>query len=155
MNEHGAVNFNVLNTRDVEGARAFYGAVFGWKTFAFGGNDAMWALDGYGDHLEELNPGNRERMASFGAPPGFEDVVATLFPLGDDQPGTPAHWGVTFAADDADAIAARAAELGGELVVPPMDAPWVRMTVIRDPQGATFVASQFVPENASSTPGPG
>jgi hypothetical protein len=28
-----------------------------------------------------------------------------------------------------------------------MDAPWVRMTVISDPQGATFVANKFVPEN--------
>jgi hypothetical protein len=28
-----------------------------------------------------------------------------------------------------------------------MDAPWVRMTVIADPQGATFTASQFVVEN--------
>src|SRR5947208_1475259 len=27
------------------------------------------------------------------------------------------------------------------------DAPWVRMTVITDPQGATFTASKFVPEN--------
>jgi uncharacterized protein len=31
--------------------------------------------------------------------------------------------------------------------MPPFDAPWVRMTVIRDPQGATFTASRFVPEN--------
>jgi hypothetical protein len=29
-----------------------------------------------------------------------------------------------------------------------MDAPWVRMTVLTDPQGATFIGSQFVPENA-------
>ena len=39
------------------------------------------------------------------------------------------------------------AELGGQVVVPPFDAPWVRMTVITDPQGATFTASMFVPEN--------
>jgi hypothetical protein len=32
-------------------------------------------------------------------------------------------------------------------VVPPVDGPWVRMTVIADPQGATFTASKFVPEN--------
>ena len=31
--------------------------------------------------------------------------------------------------------------------MPPFDAPWVRMTVIADPQGATFIASKFVPEN--------
>jgi predicted enzyme related to lactoylglutathione lyase len=52
---------------------------------------------------------------------------------------------VTFAVDDADAAAERATELGGEVLVPPMDAPWVRMTVLRDPQGATFTASKFVP----------
>ena len=33
------------------------------------------------------------------------------------------------------------------VVLPPLDAPWVRMTVIADPQGATFTASKFVPEN--------
>ena len=33
------------------------------------------------------------------------------------------------------------------MVVPPFDAPWVRMTVLTDPQGATFIASKFVPEN--------
>ena len=44
-------------------------------------------------------------------------------------------------------MAARAAELGGKVVVAPFDAPWVRTTVIADPQGATFIASKFVPEN--------
>jgi hypothetical protein len=33
------------------------------------------------------------------------------------------------------------------VVVPPLDAPWVRMTVVSDPWGATFTASKFVPEN--------
>ena len=33
------------------------------------------------------------------------------------------------------------------MLVAPFDAPWVRMTVISDPQGATFTASKFVPEN--------
>lgn len=59
----------------------------------------------------------------------------------------PPHWGVTFGMTDADTTAARAAELGGEVVAEPFDAPWVRMTVITDPQGATFIASQFAPEN--------
>lgn len=35
---------------------------------------------------------------------------------------------------------------GGRAVLPPFDAPRVRMTVISDPQGATFIASKFVPE---------
>ena len=92
-------------------------------------------------------PGMREGMEAAGAPDGFLDVVAALTPIGDDQPDTPAHWNVTFAVEDADAVAARAEELGGDVVVPPMDAPWVRMTVLRDPQGASFIASKYVPEN--------
>jgi len=147
VNEHGTVNFNGLNTRDPEGAKAFYGAVFGWSTLELGPGNAMWTLAGYGDHLEELNPGAREQMAAVGAPSGFEDVVAAVNTIGDDQADVPPHWNVTFGVDDADAIADRATELGGDLLVPPTDAPWVRMTVIRDPQGATFSANQFVPEN--------
>ncbi len=147
VNEHGSVNFNNLNTRDLERARPFYGAVFGWETLPLGDGAQMWALPGYGDYLEERNPGLRKGMAEMGAPAGFEDVVAGIVPIGDDQPDVPAHWSVTFAVDDADASAAKAAELGGQVITPPFDAPWVRMTVIGDPQGATFIASKFVPEN--------
>jgi uncharacterized protein len=146
VNEHGSVNFNGLHTRDADGAKAFYGSVFGWGTLALDAGE-MWTLPGYGDHLEADNPGMREGMAEMGAPKGFEDVVASLTPIPDDQPDTPPHWDVTFAVDDADAIAASASELGGEVVVPPFDAPWTRMTIIKDPQGATFIASKFVPEN--------
>ena len=148
VNEPGSLNFNSLNTRDIEGAKSFYGSVFGWRTLALDGGK-MWTLPGYGDHLEERTPGLREGMAGMGAPAGFEDVVASLNPIAADQPQTPPHWGVTFAVDDADATAEQAAKLGGQVVVPPHDAPWVRMTVITDPQGATFTASKFVPENKS------
>jgi predicted enzyme related to lactoylglutathione lyase len=37
VNDPGALVFNGLNTRDVEGARSFYGSVFGWQTLAVGG----------------------------------------------------------------------------------------------------------------------
>jgi uncharacterized protein len=147
VNEHGTNNFNNLNTRDLDGARAFYGAVFGWKTLELGGGAVMWALPGYGDHLEELTPGMRKGMEEMGAPRGFEDVVAGINQIAADEPDTPAQWGLTFAVDDADEIAAKATELGATVIVPPFDAPWVRMAVIADPQGATFVASKFVPEN--------
>ena len=147
VNEHGAVNFNGLHTRDIEAAKSFYGAVFGWEVLDLGPGNTMWRLPGYGDHLEEMSPGLREGMAQMGAPPGYEDVVAALNPIAEDQPDVSPHWNITFAVDDADATATRAAELGAEVVVPPQDAPWIRMTVIRDPQGATFVASQFVQEN--------
>ena len=147
VNEPGSLNFNGLSTRDVEGAKSFYGSVFGWETLGLDGGAEMWRLPGYGEFLERSDPGIRERMAQSGAPAGFEDVVATLNPITEDQPDVPAHWGVTFAVAHADATAARAAELGARVLVPPFDAPWVRMTVISDPQGATFTASKFVPEN--------
>ena len=140
VNEPGSLNFNGLHTRDLEGAKAFYGAVFGWEALPMG----MWALPAYGDHLEELNPGTRERTAEMGGPTRFEEVVAAVTEITDD---TQPHWDITFGVADADAIAARAAELGGTVLVPPYDAPWIRGTVIRDPGGATFNANQFVPEN--------
>ena len=146
VNEPGTLNFNDLKTRDVESARAFYGAVFGWEVLDLGGGNSAWALPGYGDFLEQRNPGTRAGMREMGAPERFEDVVASVAQISDD---TAPHWGITFAVDDADAIAARAAELGGRVIVPPFDAPWVRMTVIADPQGATFTASKFAPENQS------
>jgi uncharacterized protein len=147
VNDPGSLNFNGLNTRDVEGARSFYGSVFGWQTLVLDWGGEMWTLPGYGDYLEGYHPDLRRRLAEEGAPERFEDVVATINPIADDQPDTPAHWSVTFAVDDADAAAAKAAELGGTVIVPPLDAPWVRLTVIADPQGATFIASKFTPEN--------
>jgi uncharacterized protein len=144
VNEAGSLNFNGLHTREVEAAKTFYGKVFGWRTLTLDGGQEMWTMPGYGDHLEQLTPGLRERMAEMGAQPGFEDVVATLIPIADE---TTAHWDVTFAVDDADASAARATELGGRVLLAPTDVPWARTTVIADPQGATFNATQFVPEN--------
>ena len=146
VNEHGALNFNGLATRDVEAAAAFYGAVFGWRTLTLPAG-MMWTLPGYGDHLEERSPGLRDQMAQMAAPDGFIDVVAALNPIAADDTETPAHWSVTFGVDDAHATAAKVGELGGEVVAGPVDAPWSRPVVIKDPQGATFIASQFVYEN--------
>ncbi len=147
VNENGSVVFNGLNTRDAQRAKEFYGSVFGWTTLDLGGGTEMWTMPGYGDHLERYHPDLREQVAEVGGPPGFEDVVASINPIADDQADTPAHWSVTFAVDDADATAAKATELGGTVMMPPFDAPWVRMTIISDPQGATFIASKFVLEN--------
>ena len=145
VNEPGSLNFNALATRDPEAAKRFYGAVFGWTTLDLGSGE-FWTMSRYGDYLEQLTPGTRERTAELGAA-GFEDVVAAIRPLTDDDGDTPAHWGVTFSTDDADATAAKAVELGGTVLVPPVDAPYSRLTVLRDPQGATFSATAFVPEN--------
>jgi uncharacterized protein len=153
VNEPGTLVFNGLNTRDMEGAKSFYGRVFGWRTLTLDSGAEMWALPGYGDYLERDNPDLREQMAEMGGP-GYEDVVASIDPIPDDQPDSPAHWSVTFAVNDPNATAARASELGGAVIAQPFEAPWsrpgyyrVHLTIIKDPQGATFSASKFVPEN--------
>jgi uncharacterized protein len=150
VNEHGALNFNGLATRDPKRAAAFYGSVFGWHVLPLPSGD-MWALPGYGDHLEERSPGLRQQMTEMGAPDGFIDVVAALTPIAGDDTTTPAHWSVTFGVDEVAAAAAKVKELGGEVVAGPVDVPWSRMAVINDPQGATFIVSQFVPENSNLT----
>lgn len=139
VNEHGALVLNVLHTDDLDAARAFYGAVFGWDMVEAGG--PMWALRGYGDHLEGLNPGMRAMLKQMGAPERFEDVVAGVARRGEG----PARWGVTFAVDDADAASARAVALGGSVLRPPRDVPWQRIATIADPAGASCDISQFVP----------
>jgi uncharacterized protein len=144
VNEPGSLNFNNLGSRDPGAAREFYAAVFGWDLLELGSTGAMWALPAYGDFLEERTPGLRERMVEMGAPERFAEVVAGFMKIEDDRP---ANWSVTFAVEDADATAARATELGGRVIMEPFDAPWVRMAVIADPQGAVFTASKFVPEN--------
>jgi predicted enzyme related to lactoylglutathione lyase len=145
VNEPGALNFNILNTRDPEAAKRFYGALFGWTTLDLGSGE-FWTMKSYGDYLETLTPGTRERTAEMGAA-GFEDVVAAITPINGDDADTPAHWSVTFSTDDADATAAKASDLGGTVLVQPVDAPYSRLTVLRDPRGATFAATAFVPEN--------
>jgi predicted enzyme related to lactoylglutathione lyase len=146
VNEHGSLNFNVLATRNIEGAKAFYGAVFGWQTLPLP-SGTMWTLPGYGDHLEESSPGLREGMAGMGAPEGFIDAVAAVNAIPAGDTAAPARWDVTFAVDDIEVAAKTAEELGAEVVAGPFDAPWCRMALIKDPQGATFTASQFVIEN--------
>ena len=89
----------------------------------------------------------RDNIAAIGASV-FANVVASVVQIDQTDTETPAHWGITFAVDDADAAAATATQLGGKVLPAPTNLPWVRTTTIEDPQGATFVASQFVPENA-------
>jgi uncharacterized protein len=150
VNEPGTWNFSELNTRDRDGAEAFYGTVFGWElqTIDLGEGDfTFWRVPGYGDRLADRDPDLRERQEADSAPEGFEDAVAWLVPMTNDQfsADAPAHWSITFAVDDADAIADSAARLGGTVLAPPFDAPWVRMTVVSDPQGAVFTASKYMP----------
>ena len=149
VNEHGALNFNGLATRDPKAAEAFYGAVFGWKLLPLA-DSLAWALPGYGDHLEEATPGIKARMEEMGAPGGFIDVVAALDPIPEDDTDTTAHWNVTFGVDNVEMVVHKAYHRDAKIVAQPFDAPWSRLAVIKDPQGATFIVSQFVPESPGS-----
>jgi uncharacterized protein len=152
VNEAGTWNFSDLNTRDFDGAAAFYGDVFGWVAGALEGGGMEFTflrLPGYGDFLERtVQPGLRAGQEEAGAPPEFADVVASMVRMTSDRfpDDVPPHWSVTFAVDDTDATASRAEELGGTLMAPPMDAGPTRIAVVRDPQGAVFTASRFYPE---------
>jgi predicted enzyme related to lactoylglutathione lyase len=145
VNTPGAWNWSDLNTRDPQGATTFYGAVFGWEADSYGdgGGHALLRLPGYGDFLEQRDADLRRRQAADGAPPGFEDAVAAVAPLNGSAAGP--HWSVTFAVDDPDAVAAKAAELGGGVVAAPQDIPPVRVAVLSDPQGAVFAVSRYAP----------
>jgi uncharacterized protein len=142
VNESGAWVFSTLSTSDPAGTEAFYGAVFGW-TLGLRGEDgsAMLMKPGYADAQERQEPGFIERLQRYGAPEGFGDVVATTMPL---SAGESPCWQVTFAVASLDASAKRVGELGGEVLVEPFDAPWVRVAVVRDPEGAVLTLSQFV-----------
>ena len=147
VNEPVSLNFNALHTRDAEAAKRFYGAVFGWETLTLPAGGETWTMPGYGDHLEETNPGLRKMIAEVGGPEKFEDVVASIIPIAADDATASARWSVQFSVADADAMAARVEELGGSVLKPPFDAPWARLAILADPQGAAFTAAQFVPEN--------
>jgi predicted enzyme related to lactoylglutathione lyase len=150
VNEPGTWNWSDLYTVDLDAAKSFYGAVFGWESQVLdlgNGGPTMWRVPGYGDFLEKgADPEIRSRQADVQAPPGFEDAIGWLNPSehapdGDSQP----HWHVTFSVADADATADRAAELGGEVISPPTDVPYVRIATLRDPQGAAFSIGKFQP----------
>jgi predicted enzyme related to lactoylglutathione lyase len=143
VNAPGTWNWSDLTTPDPEGAVAFYGAVFGWQAGDAGYGDAMlWRLPGYGDFLARLDPSLRERHGEDGVPSGFSDAIGWMAPAAEGA--STAQWNVTFSVADADAVAAGARRLGGRVVTEPFDAgPMARLTVIADPQGAVFTASQF------------
>ena len=144
VNAPGTWNWSTLASTDLDGAVAFYGAVFGWKgdrvDLGFG-ESVMWRVPGYGDALAARDPDVRRRHAEAGAPAGFTDAVGWLVPTSDGA----SHWDVTFSVADTDAVVARAEELGGEVVVAPYDAGPVRAASLRDPQGAPFDVNAYTP----------
>lgn len=69
------------------------------------------------------------------------DVVAVMAP---GAGGEPSRWNVNFWVHDADAVAAKATELGGSVVMAPSDGPGMRETVVADQQGVVLSMSQLL-----------
>lgn len=116
--EPGAPTWVELNTRDVEGAAAFYGTVFGWEfdRRGLGGGEGYTTLK-----LNGAEVGGALDQAERGVPAEV-----------------PPYWAVYFAVEDADAAVARAGELGGGVMLAPFEVPVGRMALLTDPHGALF-----------------
>ena len=116
VNEPDTLNWNELATRDIDAAKDFYGAVFGWggQTQDFEGTTyTMWTI------------GDRP--------------VGGMIQMNEQWPADiPPHWMAYIAVADVDATAAKVAALGGTVPVPPSDASFGRFAVCNDPHGAVF-----------------
>ncbi len=104
-----------LATTDVEGAKTFYNAVFGWSYESVPGGEMEY------------------ETASLGQGP-----LAGIMPQPDEmrQMGAPPAWTTYVTVADVDATAAAASEAGGMVLQEPMDVMGIlRMAILRDPTG--------------------
>jgi predicted enzyme related to lactoylglutathione lyase len=117
VNEPGTWCWSELITTDVDGSKAFYGAVFGWGA-------------------QEQGPGGPHTYTEWKV---NDRSVGGMMAKTPEMPADmPPNWGVYFAVDDADAAVAKTQELGGTLFMGPMDIEPGRMAVLADPGGAVF-----------------
>jgi predicted enzyme related to lactoylglutathione lyase len=118
MGENGTPCWFELSTCGVEKAEKFYKDVFGGSVKA--GTNAGFVY--------------REISA-----PGAPMPQGGMMELTPQHGPVPPHWMIYFTVDDCDASSQRARNLGGKVMVPPMDIPNVgRFSVLTDPAGATF-----------------
>jgi predicted enzyme related to lactoylglutathione lyase len=116
----GTFSWVDLSTPDQDGAKKFYGELFGWE---------------YEDN--EAGPGVVYSMARVGG----EYVAAISPPPPGDE--SPPHWNNYVTVKDADEIARRAEEVGGTVAGPPFDIfESGRMAVLQDPTGAFLMVWQ-------------
>ena len=112
----GTFSYAELATTDAPAAREFYTGLFGWEVDETPMDDAgSYYMFRRGPH-----------------------VTAAMHPVWPGQE-TPPFWGSYVTVASVDGSAARAAELGGTLVMPPFDVMDAgRMAVVQDPTGAAF-----------------
>jgi predicted enzyme related to lactoylglutathione lyase len=112
----GALTWNELNTRDVQGAAIFYASVFGW---AFRES----AMDGRPYVVADLHG----------------TAIAGIKPMiGDEWGDLSAHWMVYFAVHDCDRAVSTVSSLGGRVLQKPRSIPIGQYAVVADPYGAVF-----------------
>jgi predicted enzyme related to lactoylglutathione lyase len=117
MGSHGTLCWADLNTPDQAGAGQFYSDLFGWQIMK-----------------EDEDPAHNYWHIKNG-----EEFIGGIPPASHHQPGVPAHWLAYFTVSDCDSTAAEAKKLGAKLYMPPTDFEDIgRISVIADPQGATF-----------------
>jgi len=125
FNQHGALTWNELATRDAVGAMAFYGPALGWDFEEFPGEIEYWLIKVEGKSRGQLHQD--------------DDYNGGIMPMDANWPAeVPPHWMVYFNVEDTDTTVARLAELGGAVSVPAFDTPAGRIAVVGDPQGGTF-----------------
>jgi predicted enzyme related to lactoylglutathione lyase len=117
VNEINTWGWNELVTPDLDAAAAFYGTLFGWDV-----EDAPGPIRRAGFTLGNL-------------------LVGGVHEPSPQENGAP-QWIVTFRVADADASVARVEQLGGSVLLPPLDVPVGRFAVVADPAGAAFVLTQ-------------
>lgn len=119
----GTFSWTDLSTTDTAGALTFYGVLLGWEGEEMPAGEGMtyWMLRVGGHAVAGMSAMGEEQRAS-GAPPAWLSYVTV---------------------EDADATAARAAELGGTVMMPAFDVLDAgRMALLQDPQGAVLAAWQ-------------
>ena len=113
VNVPGALCWNELYTSDLDAAKDFYGGVFGWEWNQF-----------------EQSPDPYFVIMNQGRSNGGVRGLA--------EPDMPPNWLVYFAVEDIDAGASKVKELGGEVMMGPMDIGIAKIAVGRDAQGGYF-----------------
>ena len=126
--EPGAFSWLELMTRDQAGAEKFYGKLFGW------GLDSM-----------DMGGGAKYTIFKHGT-----NQIAGGMQMDDSEQwkGIPPNWTGYITVADTDATAAKAVELGGMVLMAPMDIPDIgRFAVLKDPTGAVVSVIAYVPRS--------
>ena len=128
VNEANSYSWSELVTTDTETSKQFYSAVFGWGSETHGEGGPMayteWKIAG------------RSVGGMMKKPPMMPAEV-------------PPHWGVYFTVDGTEAAMDKVKELGGQVLMGPMDVEPGKFAVVADPQGAVFNIITLSPQRAA------